>query len=99
MKRSIAYVLVGVLACSPCFGEPTAATFKIKGDIIGLANDSVIVYINNVDNNGQRSRPDTFITKASKNKFELTGKIGGTRNAWALFGGYKSRKSVSFFVE
>ncbi len=73
--------------------------YIITGNIKGLGSDSVIIIINNYDQNGKRLKPDTMISKAKEDKFQFTGKIGSTVNAWANTRGFKSRKNFSFYLE
>jgi peroxiredoxin len=73
--------------------------YEINGEIRGLNNDSMILFVNNYDDNGNRLKPDTIITVANNNKFNISGTLAGPRNVWALIGGFKTNKSFSFFLE
>lgn len=75
------------------------ATYEIIGELRGLNNDSIILFINNYDDNGLRQKPDTVITVAHKNKFYFKGEVTRSSNAYVVTGGVKSRHSFSIFIE
>ena len=100
MKQSFCLIIAGLLlpAISIAQGNKKA-TYEIAGDLRGLNNDSVILFINNYDENGRRQKPDTLITVANKNKFYFNGEATKSRNASGVTGGFKSRRSFSLFIE
>ena len=100
MKKLFFLIIVGLLlsAISIAQGNKKAA-YEITGELRGLNNDSVILFINNYDGNGLRQQLDTIITVAKKNKFYFKGKIANPSNARVLIGGVKSRRSFSLFIE
>ena len=100
MKQSFCLIIAGLLlpAISIAQGNKKA-TYEIAGDLRGLNNDSVILFINNYDENGRRQKPDTLITVANKNKFYFKGEATKSRNASGVTGGFKSRRSFSLFIE
>lgn len=100
--KPFAYILLltGGLLSTCCFSQKKSGnSFEIKGNIRGLKNDSLVVFVNNYDNNGARKPADTIIITAKNDVFNLKGTTSSARNAWANVGGFKSRKSFSFFLE
>jgi len=100
MKQSFFLIIVGLLlpVISIAQGDKKA-TYEIIGELRGLNNDSIILFINNYDDNGLRQKPDTVITVAHKNKFYFKGEVTRSSNAYVVTGGIKSRHSFSIFIE
>lgn len=102
MKKSI---LLAVFAASllPVLSfsqkNDNSGNYIITGNIKGLGSDSVIILINNYDQNGNRIKPDTLITKAREDKFQFKGRAISTKNVWATLGSYRSRQNFSFYLE
>lgn len=100
--KALIYILLfgGSLLSLPCFSQGSGEqSFTIKGHIKGLKNDSIILFINNQDKDGNRKEPDTIITTAKDDVFNIKGTTFAVRNVWAYAGGFKSRRSFSFYLE
>ncbi|MDB5231560.1 MAG: resA 8 [Chitinophagaceae bacterium] len=71
--------------------------FQVKYNIRGMVNDSLVIFINDYDQDGLRLKTDTIITSPGK---ELSVKANWrSKLVWAQLGGLRSRKSFSFFIE
>ncbi len=100
MKQSFFLIIVGLLLPVISIAQGNKkATYEIIGELRGLNNDSIILFINNYDDNGLRQKPDTVITVAHKNKFYFKGEVVKPGNAIGVIGSVKSRRSFSIFIE
>lgn len=100
MKQSFFLIIVGLLLPVISIAQGNKkATYEIIGELRGLNNDSIILFINNYDDNGLRQKPDTVITVAHKNKFYFKGEVVKPGNARGVIGSVKSRRSFSIFIE
>jgi hypothetical protein len=100
MKQSFFLIIVGLLLPVISIAQVNKkATYEITGELRGLNNDSIILFINNYDDNGLRQKPDTVVTVAHNNKFYFKGEVARPSNAWVVIGGGKSRHSFSIFIE
>ncbi len=72
--------------------------FVIKGNIKGLKDDSVILFIRHYDK-AKNLQADTIVTTAKNDRFLLPGKTDGIHDASVVVGGIRSRRSFTFFIE
>lgn len=72
--------------------------YQLKGTIRGLKNDSVVVYIRNHDKTGAL-KIDTLVTMGKNDEFSIKGHSDDVHDAIGVIGGYRVRKSFTFFVE
>jgi len=91
------FMLVGAFIVVSSFARPDS-DFTISGQIKGLHDDSVIVFIQK-SGNGLHSKFDTIACKAENDVFHLQGNIDSARMVYALLGGIRSRKSFRFYIE
>ena len=99
--KIVVYILLlaGGLLSTSCFSQGKSDNvFVIKGNIKGLKNDSVIVYIRDYDKNGV-IKADTIITTGKNDEFSIRGRCDEVRDAAVMIGGVKARKSFTVFIE
>lgn len=99
--KPFAYILLlaGGLLPVCCFSQGNGNNaFEIKGNIKGLKNDSVIVYIRKYDKNGVL-KADTIITTGKNDEFIIKGRSDTVRDAAVMIGGFRARKSFTVFIE
>lgn len=100
MKKLFFLIIVGLLLSAISIAQVNKkATYEITGELRGLNNDSVILFINNYNGNGLRQQPDTVVTVAHNNKFYFKGETANPSNARGVIGSVKSRRSFSLFIE
>lgn len=100
MKKLFFLIIVGLLLSAISIAQVNKkATYEITGELRGLNKDSVILFINNYDDNGLRQQPDTVVTVAHNNKFYFKGETANPSNARGVIGSVKSRRSFSLFIE
>lgn len=92
-------ILTGWATVFSLMGNSQDNVYRISGNVEGLQNDSVVLYINHFDKNGKRTKADTLVTKADKGAFNFSGKVPTAQLAWINYGGLRTRKSTSFFLE
>lgn len=98
--KNYIFFLLGSLMLFPFFSLQTSGqAFSIKGHIAGMKNDSFVLVINNQDKEGNRKTPDTLITTAKDDIFFIKGTTATVKNGWAYIGGFKSRRTFSFYIE
>lgn len=98
LKENI-FLLILVQCLLPFSSVAQQNSFTVTGNIKGVGNDSVIIIINNHNDDGKMLKPDTLITKANADHFYLKGKAASIKNVWTAIGGFKSRNSFSFYLE
>lgn len=100
MKKLFFLIIVGLLLSAISIAQVNKkAAYEITGELRGLNNDSVILFINNYDGNGLRQQPDTVVTVAHNNKFYFKGETANPSNAMGVIGSVKSRRVFSLFIE
>lgn len=90
-------VFIGILLPFYSFSQDIV-NFQMSFHVKGLRTDSVIMFVNHYDKNGARLKLDTFINIAGNDRV-LRGSLKEGTDVWVQLGGFKSRKSFSFFVE
>lgn len=100
MKKLFFLIIVGLLLSAISIAQVNKkATYEITGELRGLNNDSIILFINNYDGNGLRQQPDTVVTVAHNNKFYFKGEVAKPSYARGVIRSVKSRRSFSLFIE
>lgn len=96
-KNSIALLGISILLSAACFAQQ-GFDYQVKGNIRGLKNDSVIIYIRKYDKAGV-FKTDTIVTTGKNDEFSIRGHSDGVYDAAAMIGGFRARKSFTLFIE
>ncbi|MEO5947705.1 MAG: AhpC/TSA family protein [Chitinophagaceae bacterium] len=91
-------LLLAVLPLLSFSQQKGSYDFTITGNIKGLGNDSVIIYVRNYDKAGEL-KIDTLITIGKSDKFFIKGHTDAVHDAVVIIGGFKARKSFTLFTE
>ena len=92
-----AVCLVVMFLSQTCFGND-GFDYQLKGNIRGLKDDSVILFIRHFDKN-KNILTDTLVTVAKNDEFLIKGYSGGVYDAYVVSGGFRSRKGFTVFIE
>ncbi|MDZ4807655.1 MAG: TlpA disulfide reductase family protein [Bacteroidota bacterium] len=99
--KKIAYLQLLLLAVLPLLSfsqQKGGYDFTITGNIKGLGNDSVIIYVRNYYKGGEL-KIDTLITIGKSDKFFIKGHTDAVHDAAVMIGGFRARKSFTLFTE
>lgn len=91
-------LLLNIIACT-CIGQDSFK-YAIKGDIQGLKNDSVILFIRHSGNFDEGTGVDTMFTTGENDNFSFNGQLGQPAIAYVMVGGMKAYyDNFIFFIE
>ena len=99
--KKVAYLQLLLLGLLPLFSfaqKKGGNDFTITGNIKGLGNDSVIIYVRNYDKR-EVLKIDTLITVGKNDNFFIKGHSDAVHDAAVMIGGFRAKKSFTLFTE
>ena len=73
--------------------------YEISGNIEGMKDDTLFLFINSGASQKNKGRTDTFLVPATNNKFYVTGRHPRLALVWAQIGRKRGAGSFTFFIE